>query len=144
MAEQLSRTDRALRASRRQLFAVCGVLVVLGAGALIGFGPGTLTTQRHAVWLMLPVLVCVLVAVLHGMGRDIDQRSREMLQDDELRQASLQRAMRNGFFAMLGLQPVAALAMVSLSLEHQSALMATITVVAGSLTVLASLLWYDR
>jgi hypothetical protein len=39
----------------------------------------------------------------------VQTRAMKAMRKDELRQASLSRAWRNGFFAMLGAQPVLAL-----------------------------------
>jgi hypothetical protein len=64
--------------------------------------------------------------------------------DDELRQASLHRAYRNAFMLMLVLQPVLAIAVTTVAVASPAAIMACATAVAGAVTMLGSLLYYDR
>ncbi|CAH0245969.1 hypothetical protein SRABI118_02845 [Massilia sp. Bi118] len=66
----------------------------------------------------------------------------DAVRKDELRQAGQSRAWRNGFFAVLGLQPVLALALDGSA--NAAALMAAGSVTIGATAMLASLLWYDR
>jgi hypothetical protein len=61
-----------------------------------------------------------------------------------LRQASLHRAYRNGFIAMLILQPLLVLLLPWTSVVYQTAAMACASVTAGAAIVLGSLLYYDR
>jgi hypothetical protein len=144
MADQLSETDAAANVSHRQLLTASGLLLFLGITAVLGFCSPSLAAKGHAMWMVMPGVITTLVAVLYGMGRRIDKRSMDVVRNDELRQASLQRAWRNGFFAMLGTQPIVAIGFAWVSVNHESAAMAAVTVATGSLTVLASLLWYDR
>lgn len=144
MADQLSTVDAAARASHRQLLMAFGLLLFISIAALLGFGSSSVATRGHAMWMVMPGVITTLVAVGYGMGKRIDKRSIDALRNDELRQASLQRAWRNGFFVMLVAQPIVAVALVWISVSHEGAVMAAVTVVTGSLTALASLLWYDR
>jgi predicted permease len=144
MADQLSTVDAAARVSHRQLLVAFGLLLFISIAALLGFGSPSLAATGHAMWMVVPGVITTLVAVLYGMGQRIDKRSIDAVRNDELRQASLQRAWRNGFFMMLVAQPIAAIAFVWISVNHEVAVMAAVTVVTGSLTGLASLLWHDR
>ena len=66
------------------------------------------------------------------------------LVDDELRQASQQKASRNGFLAVLAAQVVLAPALAWLSTPYPVALMAVLTIATGLTVFLASLLYHDR
>jgi predicted permease len=144
MADQLSTVDAAARVSHRQLLVAFGLLLFISIAALLGFGSSSVAAKGHAIWMVMPGVITTLVAVLYAMGKRIDKRSIDAVRNDELRQASLQRAWRNGFFVMLVAQPIVAVAFVWISVSHEGAVMAAVTVVTGSLTALASLLWYDR
>ncbi|MGJ7916914.1 hypothetical protein ACI48D_15755 [Massilia sp. LXY-6] len=134
MAEKLTSIDAAARMSHRHLLAALGLVLLMGVAAL----------QGGALWTLLPVIITITAAALYGMVKRVDPRALEAMRKDELRQASLQRAWRNGFFAMLGLQPALALALSWSGAANAVALMAGGAVTIGSATVLASLLWYDR
>lgn len=144
MANQLSTVDAAARVSHRQLFIAFGLLLFICIAALLEFGSSSVAAKGHAMWMVMPGVITSLVAVLYGMSKRIDKRSIDAVRNDELRQASLQRAWRNGFFVMLVAQPIFAVAFVWISVSHEAAVMAAVTVATGSLTALASLLWYDR
>jgi hypothetical protein len=144
MAEQANPIDTAARAAHRQLLAALGLLLLLGVAALLSLGQGAAAQAGGALWKALPPILVIAVAALHRMQRRMDARALEAVHRDELRQASLSRAWRNGFFAVLVLQPVLALGLGWSDAGHGVALMAAGTVTLGAATVLASLLWYDR
>jgi hypothetical protein len=68
----------------------------------------------------------------------------KVLLQDELRQFALQRALRNGFIAVLALQPVLAFTLTGLPVAAPLALMAALTCMSGVCAVIASVLFYDR
>ena len=144
MPDQISAIDVAVRTSRRQLLVAFGLLLFFSIAALMGFGTSSLAAAGHAMWMVMPMVITTAVAVLYGIGKYVDQRSIAAVRNDEVRQASLQRAWRNGFFAMLIAQPMIAVSFVWIAVSHEVAVMAAVTIVTGSLTALASLLWYDR
>lgn len=144
MNDQLSEIDVAARMARRQLLLALSLLLFLGFAALLSLGTPALAAMGHALWTMMPVLIAISVAALYVMGKRVDKRSMRAVREDELRQTSLNRAWRNGFLVILGTQPLAATAIAWWPMNHETAAMAAISVVTGSLTVLASLLWYDR
>jgi hypothetical protein len=142
MAEQTTSIDAAVRMSHRQLLAALGLVLLMGVAALLGFGNAGTARAGGVLWIVLPVIITITAASLRGMGKRVDARALEAVRKDELRQASLSRAWRNGFFAVLGLQP--ALSLVLSDAANAAALMAAAAVTIGTATVLASLLWYDR
>jgi len=144
MTEQATSIDHAVRMSHRQLMAALGLLLLLGAAALLGFGEGAAAQAGGALWKALPLVIVITVAALRNMVKRVDARALDAVRKDELRQASLQRAWRNGFLAVLFLQPVLALGLSWSAAAHGVALMAAVTVTLGAATVLTSLLWYDR
>ena len=144
MTEQATPIDHAVHMSHRHLMAALGLLLLLGVAALLGFGEGAAVQAGGAMWKALPLIIIIMVAALHRMGKRVDARALESVRKDDLRQASLQRAWRNGFLAVLFLQPVLAPGLAWSGAAHGVALMAAVTVTLGATTVLASLLWYDR
>jgi hypothetical protein len=144
MAEQANSIDSAARAAHRQLLAVLGLLLLLGMAALLSLGQGAAAQAGGALWKALPPILVIAVAALHRMQRRMDARALEAVRRDELRQASLSRAWRNGFFAVLALQPVLAVGLTWSGAVDSVALMAAVTAFIGAATVHTSLLCYDR
>jgi hypothetical protein len=144
MAEKLTSIDAAARMSHRHLMAALGLVLLMGVAALLGFAGAGAARSGGMLWMVLPVIIAITAAALRGMDKRIDPRALEAVRRDELRQASLQRAWRNGFFAVLGLQPALALAFTWSGAANTAALMAAASATAGAATVLVSLLWYDR
>jgi hypothetical protein len=144
MAEQATSIETAARTSHRHLLVALGLLLLSGVAALLSFGEGAAAQAGGALWKTLPLILIIAVAALHRMQRRVDARALEAVRKDELRQASLSRAWRNGFFAVLGLQPALALGLTWSGTQHGVALMAASAVTVGAATVLATLLWYDR
>jgi hypothetical protein len=142
MAEQTSSIDAAVRVSHRHLLAALGLVLLMGIAALLNFGGAGAARSGGILWTVLPVIITITVAGLGSMSKKVDARALEAVRKDELRQASLHRAWRNGFFAVLGLQPALALGLDQA--VHAAPLMAAAAVTIGAATVLASLLWYDR
>lgn len=143
MAEQETPIDAAARMSHRHLMAALMIVGMLGLAGVL-----SLTTAGgqagKILWTVLPVIITVTAAALHRMYKRVDVRALEAMRNDELRQASLSRAWRNGFLAVLGLQPVLALGLVWSGTAYGIALMAAVTACVGAATVHASVLWYDR
>jgi hypothetical protein len=143
MAEQETSIEAAVRMSHRHLLAALMIVGMLGFAAVLSFTAAGGDLARTS-WTVLPVIITVTAASLHRMYKRVDVRALEAMRNDELRQASLSRAWRNGFLAVLGLQPVLALGLAWSGTAHGIALMAAVTVFAGAATVHTSLLWYDR
>ena len=133
MAEPTTSIDAAVRMSHRHLLAALGLVLLMGVAALL---------NASILWIVLPVIITITAASLRSAGKRVDARALEAVRKDELRQASLSRAWRNGFFAVLGLQP--ALSLILSDAANAAAMMAAAAVTIGTATVLASLLWYDR
>lgn len=142
MAEPTNSIDAAVRMSHRHLLAALGLVLLMGIAAVLRFGGAGASHGGGILWTVLPVIITITVAGLGSMGKKVDARALEAVRKDELRQASLHRAWRNGFFAVLALQPALALGLDEAA--HAAPLMAAAAVTIGTATVLASLLWYDR
>jgi hypothetical protein len=141
MAEQATPIEAAARMSRRHLLAALTIVGMLGLAALLSFTTAGGDAGK-ILWQVMPVMIAVTAASLYRSYKRVDIRALKAVRNDELRQASLSRAWRNGFFAVLGLQPVLGLAWSGTA--HGVALMAAVTVLVGAGTVHTSLLWYDR
>jgi hypothetical protein len=133
MAEETTSIDAAVRMSHRHLLAALALVLLMGVAALLNAG---------ILWIVLPVIITITAASLRSVSKRVDARALEAVRKDELRQASLSRAWRNGFFAVLALQP--ALSLILSDAANAAAMMAAAAITIGTATVLASLLWYDR
>lgn len=136
--------------SRRGLWFALVLLLALGAYALIvnlypDSGAAVIASRLAA---LLPVVIIIALAALRSSLRGVssDPRSGAMksMLGDELRQQSLRLAYRNGFFAVLFAQPVLALLLAWAGAQQPVLLMASATALTGVVTVVASLLAYDR
>ena len=143
MAEQETPIDAAARMSHRHLMAALMIVGMLGLAAVLSLTSAGGQAGK-ILWTVLPVIITITAAALHRKYKRIDVRALEAMRNDELRQASLSRAWRNGFLAVLGLQPVLALGLVWSGTAYGIALMAAVTACVGAATVHASVLWYDR
>ena len=144
MADKLSPIDAAARVSHRHLIFVVGFILLLGMAALSQFGTPDLAMAGHMLWLVMPIVIITLIGIMVSMQKSVDKNSMKAAHNDELRQVSLQGAWRNGFFVALTLQPLLALVLTFGSFKNEVAIMAVFTVIASSVTVLGSLIWYDR
>jgi hypothetical protein len=144
MAEKINDIDAAARMGQRQLLGVLMVVLLLGVSVVLSFGLlGNEEGSRSRIPMsVMPVLIIVIVTALGRKEMRLDARTLDAMRKDELRQASLNRAYRNGFFAMLILQPPLGVALYDTSFG--AAIMAAASVTLGAVTVLASLLWQDR
>lgn len=147
MADKIGDIDAAARVSRRQLLGALATVLVLGLAGLTMLA-GTLPPgdAGPSLWIVLPVLIAVLAAALKREAGRIDARALDAVRRDELRQASLHKAWRDGFLAMLALQPPLALALAGSGHAAGAAvaIMAAASVTVGAVGMLASLLWHDR
>ncbi len=147
MAEETTPIDAAARMSHRHLLAALVIVSALGFTAVLSFTSAEGDAAK-ILWRVMPVMIAVTAASLYRSYRRVDVRALESVRKDELRQASLARAWRNGFFAVLGLQPLLALFLAGSAWGtnngHGIALMAAATVCVGAATVHTSLLCYDR
>jgi len=144
MTEPRTPIDAAARVSRRHLLTALALVLLLGLAAVLSFGPPEFAHAGHVLWKLLPVGITIAAVALGGMSKRVDARALHAVRNDELRRASLQRGLRNGFLAVLALQPVLALGLTGSGAANAIALMAAATATVGTATVLASLLWYDR
>ncbi len=143
MAEHVTSIDAAVRMSHRHLMAALMIVGMLGVAAVL-----SLTSAGGDVgkilWTVLPVVITVTAASLNRMYKRVETRARKAMRNDELRQASLSRAWRNAFLAVLGLQPVLALVLTWNGAAYGVALMAAVTVTIGAGVALTTLQCYDR
>lgn len=137
-------TDTLVRYSRRVLWTLLFLFLLFGAAAFIVLGSPH--SFSRGAW-QLPISIFIIVLAGLGAAPSGARRNRSALnalQNDELRQHSLQRAFRNGFFAVLLAQPLLALAPLWIEISYPVPLMACLTLVTGVLVTTASLLYYDR
>jgi hypothetical protein len=143
-------SDLLVRYSRRSLWLAAAVLALLGAYAvLINLVPDSAAAAlAERMFMLLPLALAIVIAALRNAlkGASVDPAAPGMkaVLGDELRQHSLNRACRNGFFAVLFAQPLLALVLGVSYLPYPAALMASATALVGVAVVLGSMLTYDR
>jgi hypothetical protein len=142
-------TDLVVQHSRRQLWVALLLVLTLGSGALFALAfPGKASgTWQYFLMILFPELVAIGLTSLHRSKRQlagIDAARMHAIVDDELRRHSLGKAWRNGFFVMLLAQPVLGLGVTWLGTPYPAALLACASALAGAVTALASILYYDR
>jgi hypothetical protein len=143
-------TDTLIRYSHRGLWIALS-FILLGCAYAIGLNlwpdSAFIVSANHAAP-MFPIVVVVLaVASRRGLppgAANPDSAQMRALLGDELRQASINRGLRNAFGAVLLLQPVCALALTTWQVHNPVTLMAALTVLVGTATLIASVLAYDR
>jgi hypothetical protein len=141
-------TDLMVEHSRRQLWVALALVVILGGGALclLAF-PGKASGAWWYLMILYPEIVAGALLTLRRSKRQlagVNAARIHAVVDDELRRHSLGLAWRNGFFAMLLAQPVLGLALTWSGTPYPVALLAGASALAGVVTALASVLYYDR
>lgn len=144
MTEERSPIDVAAHVSQRHVLGALALILALGTIAMLGLATSGLAKQIHALALGMPIAIAILACALAAMRSRVDERSRKAARNDELHIANLQRALRNGFVAVIGLQPLLMATLSFVPASHPVPTMGLATVLAGGVTVLGSLLWYDR
>lgn len=142
-----SQTDLLVQHSRRQLWVALLLVIPLGTAALLMLAfPGKGAVTGQYLMIMYPEIVAGALLSLRRSKRALaaSVAQTQAVLDDELRQHATNRAWRNGFFVVLLGQPVLALLVSGSGSPHPVALLAGATALAGVVTVLASVLWYDR
>ena len=132
------------RYSRRSLWTVLLLVTVIGAVALLTY----LYPRAWGLSVVVPVVTAIAAGALRtsAKGADVDPSSPGMkaIINDELRQASMHRAFRNAFLAVLAVQPLLAFAPELVAIAHPAPMMAIFTIWFGMVVMIASVLYYDR
>lgn len=139
--------EKLIALSRRQLWLALSTVLVIGVAAtcLLAFPSAQPAVFATRLFSLLPLFLVLAVAGLRMRGRGAPGSAQvQALVNDELRQASVQLASRNGFVAVLAAQALLAPALSLLALPNPLALMAVLTIGAGVTVFLASLLYHDR
>jgi hypothetical protein len=143
-----TQTDLLVQHSRRQLWVALLLVVALGTGALFMLAfPGKRSNAGVFLLNLYPNMVAIALLSLRRSRRQLAGLSAAKMQavvDDELRQHSLGLAWRNAFFVMLLAQPVLAVAVSWSGAAHPVSLLAGASALAGVVTALSSVLYYDR
>lgn len=143
-------TELLIQLSRRQLWSVMSLVLLLGLGgiAMIGFPGSELALAARKFWMFYPLVIAIQLATLRSSakraGIDLSAAQMRKVLDDDLRRDSLRRSYRNAFMAMLVLQPLLAWALTANTVSNPVPLMGIASAVAGVVVALASLLCYDR
>jgi hypothetical protein len=145
-------TELLVHLSRRHLVVALGLVVLLGASALaiIAFPESAAAAGAGKLFVLLPLIITIALLALRssarraGVSTNPSSPAMKAVRGDELRQASQARAWRNGFMAMMVLQPLLAVGLAWASVPAPAALMAAASVLTGVIVMLASLLCYDR
>lgn len=132
------------RYSRRSLWTALFLVNVIGAVSV-------LTYLYPRVWrlsLVIPVATAIAAGALRSSakGANVDPSSPGMkaIINDELFLASVHRAFRNAFLAVLALQPLLALVPELVAIARPAPMMAIFTIWFGMVVMISSVLYYDR
>jgi hypothetical protein len=142
--------EHLVHVSRRSLWAALGVILLCGVAGLgmLVLPDAQAARMAKALMMMLPFVIVFALAGLRMAARGASMApsnpALEAIRSDELRQASLHRAWRNGFFALLMAQPMLAVLLTAMPGAYPVAVMAGAGSLAGAVVFLASLLYYDR
>lgn len=145
----LNETEELTRYARRNLWLVLLLVLLLGVWAVASVGLAGADAAAFAarMAIVLPVFIVIAAVALKpkkGVNTDPAGPAMKAMLNDELREASLNRACRNGFLSVLMVQPLLAFAPTWVAITHPAALMACLTVVTGVVVALATMLYYDR
>jgi hypothetical protein len=134
--------------SRRSIWCAICVALCLGAvGVVFGLSASPhLFVMAAAGMKVLPVFIVIIVVALIGSRRRIGASGELMraIQTDELRLAALTRAYRNAFCATLGAQVLIAVTLLCWTIPNPLPLLLCMTTCSGLVTLLVSLLYFDR
>jgi hypothetical protein len=149
MATTINETEELTRLSRRSLWTMLVLVLLFGAWGALSIGLGGPEGKAFAARFSVPLPLFIVIAAIalkpkKGLRIDPAAPATKAFWKDELRQASLNVACRNGFLAVLLVQPVLALGSTWLPPAHPAALMACLTLTTGAAVAIASMLYYDR
>lgn len=136
-------TERLVQYSRRQLWAVLVILVLVGVAPLADM----LFTVHLPAGAIVPIsIAAAFIRPLRTKGLDFSNSNPAMkaLRQDELRQLAQAKAFRNGFFVLLAYPPICAYLLTWLGVANPLAIVVESGAWLGAVVALASLLWYDR
>lgn len=139
-------TERLVQFSRRQLWFVLTVLLLLGGAALLDafFALNLPTGVSVGIGWCGAFFGALRSQKMKGIDFSPNNPALRALRNDELRQAAQAKAFRNGFFVLLAYPPACAFALIGLGVADPLALVVESGAWLGAVTFLASLLWYDR
>lgn len=148
--QKVNEAEELIRYSRRDLWAMLIMVPLFGAWALASldvFGPDSKTfASRFTV--PLPMLIVIVAIALRPRAKGTrfapSNPAMKAMLNDELRQASLSLAWRNGFIAVLVAQPLLLLASAWMETARPAPLMACVTLVTGVVIAIATKLYADR
>jgi hypothetical protein len=141
-------TEILVRYARRSLWNTLVVVLLFGGAAALSLASPESHAFSHLAT-ALPMIILFAYAAVRkasakGARTDLSASAIKALLNDELRQYSMKLAYRNGFFAVLLAQPLLALAPTWIKFAYPVSFMACVTIVIGVVTMMASLLYYDR
>jgi hypothetical protein len=144
-SDKPDQTEMLMRFSRRQLwFLLVGALLLAVATVIDIAFPGVALPSSVGVPLGIIVFVFVLYPSSKGIRWSRSNPAMKAIENDELRQVAQAKAFRNGFFAMLAVQPVVPLLLTWLSVPNSLGFMSAASAWTGGVVFLASFLYFDR
>ncbi|HLJ75613.1 MAG TPA: hypothetical protein VKU62_13560 [Thermoanaerobaculia bacterium] len=145
-SNQPDRIDLLLQASRRSLFVLLALILLISATIIAHvLRPGSLLADwsARAPWL-LPVAIVAIFGIVVAPMRRLGDAEMKTLRDDEFRQANLGRAQRVALIAALVAQiPLAVLAS-GLTAAAAVTIMGVATVTVATATLITSFLYFER
>jgi hypothetical protein len=145
-----TRSDLYVRLSRRSLYALLLVILLLGAaGIAMALRPaGTVSRMMERTSWFIPILLIIVTGALQTSARKhgFTPQSPEVkaVLEDELRLASMDRARKFAFIAVLMAQVPLALLFAQWPSLHALLAMAVATITLGMTSLIALFLVFDR
>jgi bacteriorhodopsin len=142
--------EHLVHVSRRSLWVALGIILLCGLAGLVLLALPDTSVARMAknLMMMLPLVIVIALAGLRltakGVSMNPANPGLKAIRNDELRQASLHKSYRNGFFTLMLSQPLLATLLTLMPGAHPVAVMADAGSLAGAAAFLGSLLYYDR
>ena len=144
---QADRTELLLRASRRSLFVLLALILLMSATIIAHvLRPGSLLADwaSRAPWLLPVAIVAIFAIVVAPLRRRSGEAELKTLRDDEFRQASLARAQRAALVAAVVAQIPLAVLVSGLSAIAAVTIMGVGTVTVVMATLITSFLYFER
>ena len=144
---QADRTELLLRASRRSLFVLLALILIISATIIAHvLRPGSLLADwaSRAPWLLPLAIVAIFATVVAPLRRRSGDADFKMLRDDEFRQANLARAQRAALVATVVAQIPLAISVAGLTTTAAVTTMGVGTVTVAMATLITSFLYFER
>ena len=146
-SNESDRTELLLRASRRGLLVVLGLVVLIAATIIAHvLRPGSLVADwaSRAPWLLPVAIVCIFATLVAPVRRRFRADELNTMRNDEFRQVNLARAQRVALVAVLIAQIPLAILVARVGAVAAVTTMGVGTITVAIVTLITSFLYFER